>query len=412
MSTDIAGYSTYECYNCNVKATHFRSKIMTGRGSDLAFAVIVLSTYFFIFTSISLLSTIKIILLLILGVINLASGIYGYGFCVRNESRATSLIYMVSQIIVAACILFLTNPGRYSILLLLPLIVHSAILLTGFDNTITNVFISLTFTLAIYLNGNVTQLWENLALLVGAQLFIVNFIQMVINEESSRVEIEGLIKDLEVSNEVLRNYASQIEELTLANERNRMAREIHDGLGHYLTTIGMQVKAAQTVLQKNPEKALELLKNAEILSQDALKDVRHSVSATRLEYEEKIPFQQRLNGLLKPFENTGYTISYETLGSERPLPYESETLLFRIMQEGLSNIGRHSNGKEINIIMDYQEDDFVTLSIQDNGTGTHEIVEGNGIIGLRERVKNRNGAIEIKRTDKYFILKTKVATSL
>ncbi len=79
-----------------------------------------------------------------------------------------------------------------------------------------------------------------------------------------------------------------------------MAREIHDGLGHYLTTIGMQIKAAQALIKKDPQNAIELLQTAETLSHDALKDIRQSVSALRETTSQEEPFLQRLQRLLKP----------------------------------------------------------------------------------------------------------------
>ncbi len=231
--------------------------------------------------------------------------------------------------------------------------------------------------------------------MIGGQFFVVNFMQMVLNEEKSRIEIDGLIKDLEATNEQLRLYAAQIEELTLVKERNRMAREIHDGLGHYLTTIGMQIKAARATLKKNPDKAVELLHTAENLSQDALRDVRQSVSALRLSMDMDIPFFHRLTRLLKPFNNIGYQTEVLVTGDEFQLSPEVEILFFRTMQEGLSNIGKHSNASKITINVQYHDNGDVSLGLVDNGIGVKTLKDGFGILGLRERVEQLNGTINI-----------------
>ena len=231
--------------------------------------------------------------------------------------------------------------------------------------------------------------------MVGGQFLIVNFVQMIINEEMSRIEIKGLIKDLEATNEQLRLYASQIEDLTLSRERNRMAREIHDGLGHYLTTIGMQIKAAQAIMHKNPNEAAELLRTAEMLSTDALKDVRNSVSALRDTSNLEEPLLSRIKSLLRPFENTGYNTQVDITGEETTLSPEVEVLLFRSLQEGLSNIGKHSNAKNIKVNIAYHKEGNISLEISDDGSGEKKIDGGYGIQGIRERVEHLNGTVEI-----------------
>lgn len=368
---------------------------MTGTGTDLAIAMVVLVTYFFIFSNFGVFNGYQIFGLIIIGVIYLANGIYGYSYCSQNQSNLLSAFYVLAQILLVSVVIILTKGFPFSALLFMPIVVHITVLLSAKWVLILNAFMLASYAVSLYFTAGRGMLITYLPLMVGGQFLIVNFVQMVINEERSRIEIEGLIKDLEATNEQLRLYASQIEDLTLSRERNRMAREIHDGLGHYLTTIGMQIKAAQAIMHKNPNEAAELLKTAETLSTDALKDVRNSVSALRDTSKLEEPLLSRIKRLLRPFENTGYNTQVNITGEETTLSPEVEVLLFRSLQEGLSNIGKHSNAKKIEVNIAYHKEGNVSLEISDDGSGEKKIDGGYGIQGIRERVEHLNGTVEI-----------------
>lgn len=387
----------------------YRSKIMTGAGTDLAFAMVVLVTYFFIFIKFDTLKSLQIFLLIVLGVIYLANGIYGYGFCVKTNFSWANIVYFGSQLVLSCLIVYLTNGIDLAALLFLPIIVHSSVLLGSNDVFIFNLLIAAGYAVSLNFSSGMQTVFSHLPILVGSQFFIVSFTQMVVNEERSRIEIEGLVKDLEATNEQLKLYANQVEELTLTRERNRMAREIHDGLGHYLTTISMQIKAAQATMKKDPGSATELLSTAETLADDALKDVRQSISALRDTKTSDIPFTQRLTRLLKPFENTGYLTEVKVIGVEKQLNPEVEVLFFRALQEGLSNIGKHSNASKINVQISYEINGVTSLTLTDDGVGANALNGGYGIIGLRERVEQLNGNLSIETNkNKGFTLKVTV----
>ena len=373
----------------------FRSKIMTGTGTDLAIAMVVLVTYFFIFSNFGVFNGYQIFGLIIIGVIYLANGIYGYSYCSQNQSNLLSAFYVLVQTLLVSLVVLLTKGFPFSTLLYMPIVVHITVLLSAKWVLILNAFMLASYAVCLYFTAGRGMLITYLPLMVGGQFLIVNFVQMIINEEMSRIEIKGLIKDLEATNEQLRLYASQIEDLTLSRERNRMAREIHDGLGHYLTTIGMQIKAAQAIMKKNPNEAAELLRTAEMLSTDALKDVRNSVSALRDTSNLEEPLLSRIKRLLRPFENTGYNTQVDITGEETTLSPEVEVLLFRSLQEGLSNIGKHSNAKNIKVNIAYHKEGNVSLEISDDGSGEKKIDGGYGIQGIRERVEHLNGTVEI-----------------
>jgi signal transduction histidine kinase len=138
-----------------------------------------------------------------------------------------------------------------------------------------------------------------------------------------------------------------------------------------------------------------LLHTAETLSHDALKDIRQSVSTLRETSSQEEPFLQRLRQLLKPFENTGYHTEMHVDGQERFLTPEVEILFIRTLQEGLSNIGKHSSANNIQVYLTYHKNSTISMKLIDDGIGAKAMKGGYGILGIKERVEQLNGKLEI-----------------
>ena len=168
--------------------------------------------------------------------------------------------------------------------------------------------------------------------LLGAALFTAVVTALLQREQRARAELAE-------ANELLRGYAAQAEELATTRERNRLARDIHDGLGHHLTVVQMQVQAARAVLPTDPARADEVLAKAQHQASEALTEVRRSVAALR-EPRTSPPLRAALEALTAEVAATGVTATLEVVGSERPLPAPTEESLYRSAQEGLTNVAR------------------------------------------------------------------------
>jgi len=105
-------------------------------------------------------------------------------------------------------------------------------------------------------------------------LFIIAFTRLAQSEQQARHQLEA-------ANQQLIDYAAQVEQLATIRERNRLAREVHDSLGHYLTVINVQLEVVTKLLESNPNKALEAAKRAKELASEGLSEVRRSVAALR-----------------------------------------------------------------------------------------------------------------------------------
>lgn len=373
-----------------------RAPIHTGSSADLAFAVLVLGAYFTTFSAITQISVEELVALTGLGILYLSIGVYGYSYCVRSKNLPLQLAYFVVQICLGCLIIYLSRQTSYNALLLLPLAGHSVVLLKEPWWYVANgvLMIAYTFTVRL-LTGGWDVVWVNLPIFLAGQISVLVFTQMTVGEERARREIQGLVNRLEVANEQLRDYAIKAEELATATERNRIAREIHDGLGHNLTALNMQIRAANAVLEKNPLKAQGFLVNAERITHEALADVRQSVSALRARASDERPLQERIKGITELWSDTKTEIQVSTLGPSRSLSSQVNWTMFRSAQEAISNSIKYASATRIEVILDYRDSQRMEMRIVDNGVGAETTNGGFGLVGIRERAELLRGMVEI-----------------
>lgn len=229
-----------------------------------------------------------------------------------------------------------------------------------------------------------------------AILFVVVFTESLVSERVARERAEQLTAQLEQANHQLAAYATQAEELATIQERNRLAREIHDNLGHYLTVVNVQIRVAQTMLESDPEKAQDALEKAQLLTQEGLGAVRQSVAALRDSPTGSRPLSESIDMLLADTRGAGVATELVLGGTERPLDAKTELTLYRAAQEGLTNVRRHARASRVEVTLDYSRADQVVLEIADDGTGTAVATgtsSGFGLLGIRERVHQLGGSV-------------------
>ncbi len=203
--------------------------------------------------------------------------------------------------------------------------------------------------------------------------------------------------DLAEANDRLRGYAAQAEELATTQERNRVARDIHDGLGHHLTVVQMQIQAARAVLASDPARADAVLTKAQHQSTEALAEVRRSVAALR-EPRVARPLADVLTALAEEASAAGVPTELLVHGEVRPLGADVEESLVRTAQEGLTNIRKHAAASRATLALDYRGDGTVRLEVRDDGRGAARSSpsgDGFGLVGLRERAERLGGSLDI-----------------
>ena len=382
------------------------SPIELGNGADIAFLLVVLSAYFSIFSALEQISIIQLVIMIFLGVVYLMLGIYGYALLRRYDQPVLDLLYFSVQIIVGGAILLLgTVSGRnlsLVALLFLPLIVQSVLVLQRYWMLAINVLILVAYTAVIFTvnRDSGSSLGLHFPLFFTAQIFIVFFTQMAVNESRSREEIERLVEELAEANDHLRSYALKVEELAVTQERNRMAREIHDGLGHYLTSLHIHLQAAEAVLSGagDPKTALEGIRKAQNLAKNALSEVRQSVSTLRSPLIGHLPLSELIQEHLEQTATGSISVSFKMIGEEKELTPNISWTILRAIQEATNNAIKHADCSEISILLEYQAHS-ITLSIEDDGVGSADPTGGYGILGLKERIHLLNGELTINTAE-------------
>lgn len=207
----------------------------------------------------------------------------------------------------------------------------------------------------------------------------------------ARQREETLRRELEVANAQLRAHAAQTEELATTRERNRVAREIHDGVGHYLTVVKTQLDAAGALLPGDPVRAQGAIAKAARLAHDALEDVRRSVGTLRTDVTRP-PLPEALRALAADASPVPVV---QVQGLPRPLAPAAEHALFRSAQEGLTNLRKHARATAATLTLDFRAPDRVRLELADNGVGLNgKSGQGYGLQGIRERTEVLGGRVE------------------
>ncbi|MDJ0744281.1 MAG: sensor histidine kinase [Xenococcaceae cyanobacterium MO_167.B27] len=220
-------------------------------------------------------------------------------------------------------------------------------------------------------------------------LFVFLLVNALLSEYRSR-------KELALVNEQLREYALLIEDRAMLQERNRIAREIHDSLGHSLTAQNIQLANALLYLRSNLDRTETFLTEAKKLGSHALQDVRHSVATLRSDPLQGKSLSLAIADLVEDLQyRTEITFHYH---SEIPhtLSQEITTTVYRIVQEALTNMIKHSQATEVNISTQLVAN-YLEVQVKDNGTGfdPKENTTGFGIQGMRERTTALGGIFNL-----------------
>lgn len=322
-------------------------------------------------------------------------------FIINNQIRFFSLdknIYkLISFIFELAIIIgFYKYIGGYLFAYLVLVALDSNILFKNPIKTILNIVLTI--------EGIILSLEEPLDIQIMNMSIVIVLILILyfINDEyNKKIEAQELYDKLRVSEEKLKKankdlemYASSIEEITLLRERNRLSREIHDSVGHALSTIIIQLGAIEKIVDKNPNGGKQLAINLREFTQKSLKDVRSAVREIKPQEFEDYEGIIVINELINKFKKlTGIDVRLSFTKEKWALNSDQTFVIYRIIQEFLSNSLRHGKSTIIKITMAFNEYSLI-VALKDNGIGQENVVEGLGLRSMRERVEEIGGAFE------------------
>lgn len=235
---------------------------------------------------------------------------------------------------------------------------------------------------------NLTHILNNgIALGVG---FAFNRVVLLLKENQKQYLL------IQEQNRTLEQYAQKIENLTLLEERNRLAKELHDTMGHTFTSviIGMDGVMAN-MARADYEKAIQKLSKLRKLTKSGLDEIRtniHQIAPT----EENARLSESLSLLASEFaQHTNTRVSFSANGLEYEVNQMIKWTFIRCLQEALTNAKRHGKAQSIEVAIEFQPESLF-LKIKDDGLGSDQLEFGFGLTGMRERLQNLQGELTVK----------------
>ncbi|MBV9451730.1 MAG: sensor histidine kinase [Streptosporangiaceae bacterium] len=239
-------------------------------------------------------------------------------------------------------------------------------------------------------------------LMFGVGLILaIAMANIAVGEQAGRARLEKTLRDLEESHVQLTEYSAQVAELSAEAERNRLARDIHDSLGHHLTAIAVQLEKAAAFLERDRATADQALADARSSARQALADVRMSVRALRGD-QPATRLTVMLADLVRQAAAGQQRVTLTVSGDEGPVSTGARAVLYRSAQEALTNARRHSGAQEVTVSVTFGDQEarlVVTddghgfdLGKYDSGSGSRD---GFGLSGMRERAALAGGHAQI-----------------
>jgi signal transduction histidine kinase len=212
---------------------------------------------------------------------------------------------------------------------------------------------------------------------VTASVFVLLLSLTILREQRSRARAEQLTQEMET--------------LAATVERSRIAREIHDSLGHTLTTLNVQIELAQKLRQRDPMRSGQAIDVAHQLSAQCLQDVRHAVHSMQ---DRTIDLNTAIEALVQPLQSGDLHLAVALRFPA--LPPTTSHQIYCIIQEGLTNIQRHAQATQVDLQAERVDDQIVVI-LRDNGIGFNldQASTGFGLRSMTERAQSLGGQLSI-----------------
>lgn len=205
-------------------------------------------------------------------------------------------------------------------------------------------------------------------------------------------EMKNKNKELIKLNKQISEYALKVEELAIVKERNRIARDVHDTLGHTLVSIITLAEALDLTYGKDEFRARKIIKDLASISKIGMNELRRSISGIALESLGANHLIKAVSQLAERLSHSGLSIDLTCEGSSGYVDREMSDNLFKVCQEAVTNSIKHGNACNVKIMFIFNKAS-VKLFIFDDGNGCSAIRKGNGLSGMEERISKLSGRI-------------------
>lgn len=344
----------------------------------------------------------------------------------KKKNEKTILFYTIIELVLAIVIMYITNFAYNGLILL----IFGDFIKYTKRSKYVYVTMGIAFVIYLFLDFDLLSRWLKLtsfsyyvsyynsftrSVLIGINslckginslLFIIYMIFIMHNQSLENKQMQKLNNELNSVNEKLKLANIQLEEnaktianMTKTEERNRLAREIHDTLGHVLTGVITGIDACIELINIAPDatkKQLEVIAN---VARQGMTDVRRSVKALRPDALEKMAVEEAITKMIDEMKfSTGVNINYSNSVDLTNLSDDEENIIYRIIQESITNAIRHGNAKKIDISIE-MENGLITIKVFDNGIGCDNISSGFGLRHMKERLELLNGSLSCDGSD-------------
>ena len=233
-------------------------------------------------------------------------------------------------------------------------------------------------------------------------VFMISLLFYILSAITERHRIEEELRMASQANRELNSYLALSEKIAEDRERKRIAREIHDTLGHALTGISAGIDAVKVLVDIDTNRAKEQLNNVSVVVRDGIRDVRGSLNKMRPGALENNTLKEALIKIIREYEaisNLEIHLRYEWDNID--LDIAKEDIVFRVIQESITNSVRHGHAKTIWIELLEEEEAYV-MTIQDDGVGFDELHYGYGLKQMQERLMIIGGSVRFENRDGFY----------
>ena len=215
-------------------------------------------------------------------------------------------------------------------------------------------------------------------------------------------EVEEELAMVSKVNTELNNYMALSEKIAEDRERKRIAREIHDTLGHALTGISAGLDAVGVLIDIDPNRAKEQVKSVSEVVREGIQDVRGSLNRLRPGALEGRTLKDALEKTIREYQalsNLQVDLHYEWIDVDMDVMIEDT--IFRVIQESMTNAVRHGHASQMSLHFFEDEEDYL-IELQDNGGGFETLTYGYGLKQMMERISILGGQIQFESRDGFF----------
>lgn len=232
--------------------------------------------------------------------------------------------------------------------------------------------------------------------MINTVIFILSLVIYIMYSISENHKIEEELQMADRANSHLEDYIFLAEKMAEDRERKRIAREIHDTLGHALTGISAGLDAVLVLIDLNKDHAKKQLLSVSNIVREGIQDVRRSLDKLRPGALERGGLKEALMKMIDDYENLSkMVIKLDYHWDNVDLDTTKEDLVFRIIQESVTNSLRHGHADYVDIKMSSQDGEYVII-ISDDGVGCKELIYGYGLTQMKERLAIISGRVEFE----------------